>query len=99
MRAVLCCESDDGAALCCVLCFLLCVVVLSWCVTWFGTLKKPTVCKFNTPPCVHTDLVSFPMLSQFKPQAPLLVVPSPSIPSSFSLATILLPQNNNFEFS
>ena len=39
------------------------------------------------------------MLSQIKRQAPLLVVPSPSIPSSFSLETILLPEPQNFEFS
>ncbi|CAL6280658.1 unnamed protein product [Bathycoccus prasinos] len=33
----------------------------------------------------------FPVLSQIKPQAPRLVVPLPSIPLSFSLATILPP--------
>ena len=37
-------------------------------------------------------LVKFPALSQIKPQAPLLVVPLPSIPLNFSIATHTLPR-------
>lgn len=44
-------------------------------------------------------LVSFPVLSQIKPHDPLLVVPLPSIPLNFSIATILSPESRLFDFS
>lgn len=40
--------------------------------------------------------VSFPALSQIKPQAPLLVVPLPSILLNFSVATHTLPRVQKF---
>ena len=41
----------------------------------------------------------FPALSQIKPQAPLLVVPLPSILLNFKIAFIISTQSKDFDFS
>ncbi len=50
------------------------------------------------PNCIWALWV-FPFWVKVMSQAPLLVVPSQSLPSSFSRATILLPEPQNFAFS
>ena len=56
--------------------------------------KELSICHF----LLCLDLVSFPVLNQIKPQAPLLVVPS-VISLKFQLATALLPEPNSFDFT
>ena len=43
--------------------------------------------------------MSFPVLSQIKPQTPLHGGAKPSIPLSFSLANVLPPEHKDFDFS
>ncbi|KAL1268777.1 hypothetical protein QQF64_034140 [Cirrhinus molitorella] len=58
------------------------------CTTTHRIEKEPSICQ--SFPC--PGRVSFPVLSQIKPLAPLLVVPFRQFNLSFSFATILPPE-------